>query len=334
MPYKERLKTGNPRKRKKTQYKVENWTEYNQSLKNRGALSLYFPKGDLKSILYNENSYVEGVSGRTVEYNVAYIQLIYTFYRLFDWGLRQMTGYFEDMWASKDLDIPVPSFGTLSDVFAGVPVEVKQFCDQVAARLQRGEKISLIVDSTGFSFPRSRDWFEKTYGEVCAKKPWRKMHLSIDPEMNTHAIKVTEHTISDQEIMEKLIPEDLRPFVDKLLGDGGYYDHEKSQALMNEGITPAIPPPKTSVVQGKDSTAWHDLIVSYIQEKGSIYAFHKKYGYGLRALVEAHFSRIKRCIGESFKTIKIDSQQREAITIANILNLWNSFGKPVSVKIG
>ena len=334
MPYKARLKTGLPRKRKKTQYKVANWTKYNKSLKKRGALSLYFPKGDLKSIFYNETPYVEGISGRAAEYNVAYIQLIYTFYRLFDWGLRQMTGYFEDLWTSKGLDIPVPSFGTLSDSFACVPVEVKQFCNQLVSRLQRGEKISLIVDSTGFNFPRARSWFEKTYGEACTQKPWRKIHLSIDPEMNTHAIEVTEQTVSDQKIMENLIPEDLKPMLEKLLGDGGYYDYEKSQTLLDQGIIPVIPPPKTAVVHGKETTTWHDLIVSYIKEKGSIYAFHKKYGYGLRALVEAHFSRIKRCIGSTFKTIKIESQQREAITTANILNLWNSFGKPVSVKIG
>lgn len=134
--------------------------------------------------------------------------------------------------------------------------------------------------------------------------------------------------------MDDLIPEDLKPFVDKLLGDDGYYDHEKSQILMDQGIIPVIPPPKTATVQGKETTTWHDFIESYIQEKGSIYAFYKKYGYGLRALVEAHFSRIKRCIGSSFKTIKIESQQRETITIANILNLWNSFGKPAAVKIG
>jgi len=52
-----------------------------------------------------------------------------------------MTGYFEDLWASKGLDIKVPSFGTLSDAFACIPLETKQFCDDVAARLKRGEKI-------------------------------------------------------------------------------------------------------------------------------------------------------------------------------------------------
>lgn len=80
------------------------------------------------------------------------------------------------------------------------------------------------------------------------------------------------------------------------------------------------------------TSSWHNKIISYIKDKGTVYAFHKKYGYGARALVEAQFFLIKRCIGSSLKTIKIESQKREAIIIGNILNLWNSFGKPITVK--
>jgi hypothetical protein len=63
MPYKERIKTGEERKRSKAQYKVTNWSEYNRSLKNRGKISLYFPKGDIESIFINERPYEEGYSG-------------------------------------------------------------------------------------------------------------------------------------------------------------------------------------------------------------------------------------------------------------------------------
>lgn len=65
-----------------------------------------------------------------------------------------------------------------------------------------------------------------------------------------------------------------------------------------------------------------------------IYAFQNKYGYGQRSLVEAQISRIKRCLGARLLTCKIESQQREGVIIANVLNLWNSFGRPVCVKNG
>lgn len=334
MPYKARLKTGDERKRKKTAYKVINWPEYNQSLKRRGNLSLYFPRGDLKEAFYNEASYVKGLAGRDTVYKPAYIELIFTFYRLMNLGLRQITGFFEDRWSCQGVDIPVPSFGRLSDLFSEIPVKARHFCEKVKERLNKGEDVTLIVDSTGLRFPKARHWYKKTYGADPEKLPFRKLHLSIDPAFESYVLEVTEQDISDREIMDALIPEDMRPSLRSLIADGGYYDHKVSQALYEEGITPVIPPPKTAVVHGKSSTAWHDTLVSYIQQKGSVYAFHKKYRYGLRARIEAYFSSLKRCIGRSFKTIKIESQEREAIIMGNIMNLWNSFGRPVCVKTG
>jgi hypothetical protein len=103
--------------------------------------------------------------------------------------------------------------------------------------------------------------------------------------------------------------------------------------MIAAGMTPVIPPPVHAVVHGKENTTWHDQIVQSIKDHGSVYAFHKKYGYGLRSLVEAQISRIKRCIGSTLLTQKIESQKGEGVIIANIINLWNSFGRPVSVKI-
>ena len=40
MPFKERLKSGEPRKRPKQSYVPQNWSEYNRSLRKRGMLSL------------------------------------------------------------------------------------------------------------------------------------------------------------------------------------------------------------------------------------------------------------------------------------------------------
>jgi hypothetical protein len=50
--------------------------------------------------------------------------------------------------------------------------------------------------------------------------------------------------------------------------------------------------------------------------------------------VEAQISRIKRCIGERLLTQKLASQEGEGVVIANLVNLWNSFGRCVCVKNG
>ena len=100
------------------------------------------------------------------------------------------------------------------------------------------------------------------------------------------------------------------------------------------GITPVIPPPRNAILRGQSDSVWHDKIVNYINTKGTVYGFHKKYGYGIRALVEAQFSRIKRCIRSSLLTQREASKKTEGVVIGNIINLWNSFGRCESVKIG
>jgi hypothetical protein len=95
---------------------VTNARAYNQSLRKRGMISLYVPGGDLKAQFINAKVRTPGVSGREPTYTTAYIELIYTFYRLFGWGIRPTTGYMEDYWATRGLDIPVPSSSQLCEL--------------------------------------------------------------------------------------------------------------------------------------------------------------------------------------------------------------------------
>lgn len=334
MPYKQKLKTPSLHPRSKTTYKVTNWRDYNKSLQKRGELSLYFPKGDIKSYFINEDPYVSGMTGQQSTYKQPYVELIYLFYRLFRWGMRQIKGYFEDIWRVKKLEIPVPSFGHLSDLFSTLPVRIKQFCDKLVQRVKQGEPVSLILDSTGMRFDKAGHWYETKYGLPCKQTPWRKLHLSIDPDMNIHGIDITEREVSDQEMLAGLLFTNEDQIIEKVIADGAYYSIEGVEHLYKQGIIPVIPPQLHSGVHNRPNTVWHDKIVNYIKEKGTIYAFHKKYGYGVRSLVEAQISRIKRCIGAQLKTQKIESQRREGIIIANIINQWNAFGKCISVKTG
>jgi len=334
MPYKAKIVQSSIKAKKRKSYKVTNWTEYNNSLKKRGCLSLYLPYGDLKGQFINDQPYNLGISGRQSTYKTPYIELIYMFYRLFGWGMRQIIGYFEDLWRLKKLEIPVPSFGHLSDLFAAIPLKIKQFCDKLACCVLQGEKVTLIFDSTGLRFGKASHWYETKYDKPCDRKPWKKMHLAMDPDFNIHSLEITDCDTSDSEMMDSMINQEDFGTTEKIIADGAYYSIERSKKLYDKGIIPVIPPPSHSVVHGKESTKWHDKIVNYVKEKGTVYAFHKKYDYGKRALVEAQNSRIKRCIGDSLKTQRDSSQKNEGIVIANLINKWNSFGRCICMKAG
>jgi hypothetical protein len=103
----------------------------------------------------------------------------------------------------------------------------------------------------------------------------------------------------------------------------------RTDAFSRAGLTLVIPPPAHAIERDDEDTRWHDQSVKYIQDKG-IYAFHNKYGYGLRSR-SRRISRIKRCIGATPLTQKTASQESGGV-IANFINLWDAFGKPVCVK--
>ncbi|RZF23322.1 transposase [Paraburkholderia sp. UYCP14C] len=52
----------------------------------------------------------------------------------------------------------------------------------------------------------------------------------------------------------------------------------------------------------------------------------------MRARVEAQFSRIKRCLGDTLLTRRTASQVQEGRVIANLINQWNAFGQAQCVK--
>jgi hypothetical protein len=90
--------------------------------------------------------------------------------------MRQITDYMEDYWATRGLDILVPSSSQLCERFAALEVSVRQRSLQLARRLASGEAITMIVDSTGLSFGRASEWYEQKYGRKATQTPWRKMH--------------------------------------------------------------------------------------------------------------------------------------------------------------
>lgn len=69
--------------------------------------------------------------------------------------------------------------------------------------------------------------------------------------MNMHGVEITDTEVSDIEMMDDLIPEEVPMLLEKVVADGGYYSKEVVEELSNKGIIPAIPPPSHDTVQGK-----------------------------------------------------------------------------------
>src|SRR3990167_5138401 len=89
-------------------YKARNWRAYNNALKRRDSLTIWFDPAMAWGVTPT------GKRGRQPDYSDAAIQTCLTMKVLFGMALRQTTGFVESVLRLIDLDWAVPTFSTLS----------------------------------------------------------------------------------------------------------------------------------------------------------------------------------------------------------------------------
>ena len=89
-------------------YKTRNWPAYNEALKRRGSLAIWFDPA------MTWEAAPTGKRGRQPDYSDAAIQTCLTMKVLFGMALRQTTGLAESLLRLIGLDWDVPDFSTLS----------------------------------------------------------------------------------------------------------------------------------------------------------------------------------------------------------------------------
>ena len=88
-------------------YKTKSWPAYNEALKRRGSLTIWFdPK-------MNWDANPTGKRGRARTFSDAAIQTCLTLKVLFGMALRQTTGFVESLLRLTGLDWDVPDFSTI-----------------------------------------------------------------------------------------------------------------------------------------------------------------------------------------------------------------------------
>ena len=91
-------------------YRVKNWKEYEQSLRNRGNLTLWLSPKAIKSWKSNPS----GQRGRQQKYADFAIETILTLRLLFNLPLRQTEGFVMSLFDMMKVSLPIPDHTTLS----------------------------------------------------------------------------------------------------------------------------------------------------------------------------------------------------------------------------
>ena len=304
---------------KKATYKVKNWAQYNDGLRKRGDITVWFTEEAIKS--WTPASTL--MKGRPQKYSNLAIETCLFLRIVCSLPLRQTEGFARSLVHLMGLSFDVPDYSTLSK--RSINLELSA----LAQTLQPGSHV--IIDSTGLKVYGKDEWHQNKHG-VNPRRTWRKLHIAIDENHQIIAYDITDNLKGDPTTAVDLLNQIEHSF-NVVMGDGAYDSVKLTNAILSKqpDASIVIPPPSDAVISQEANTQ-RDQHILLLEEVGRI-AWQKENDYGLRSLVELCILRYKKIIGSSMKAREIPQQKTEGGIAVRVLNRMTSLGMPISVKV-
>ena len=301
-------------------YRTTNWKSYNEALKSRGSLLIWF---DPNMNWYGQPS---GKRGRSEKFSDEAIQFCLSIKCLFSLPLRQAVGMTQSLLKLAGLDWPVPDYSTISRRQKTLQVTIG------AVPTKTG--LHLLVDSTGIKMLGEGEWKTKKHG-ADYRRQWRKVHLGIDAfTLEIRAMEVTDNSIGDAPILPGLL--DQIPVGERIAsvsGDGAYDTKDCHEAIASRAAVAIIPTRKNAKpwkTNRRGADARNDILQATRRLGRAIW---KKWsGYHRRSLVETKM-RCFKLLGERVMARDFDRQVAELQVRAALLNRFTQLGTPVTERV-
>lgn len=311
-------------KRTKERYKVTNWNEYNEALRQRGSLDVWFSE-DIFEQWYAEK---KSVVGAPTHYSDVCIQTCLTLKGIYTHKLRQTQGFVRSILRAMGRDEDVPDFSTLSrrSKHCAVTIQVRDV----------GTHVEVYPDSTGLKASGEGEWKVRKHG-VGKRRQWIKVHLTVTPENDILAVVVTDNETADCEVVSDLLDVDDGVTIDAFGGDGAYDTRGTYDLLQQRGIQDIRIPPR------RDAKIWYhgnlkgpphprDRNLRAIR-KSTRRGWKRACGYHARSIAETAMFRYKYTFGGDVRARTFANQVTEVRVNVRSLNIMTALGMPKTEKL-
>ena len=312
---------------KKQRYKVENWSDYNESLKRRGDVEVWLSQ-ELIDNWYEKERIYDG-TGSTQHYTDEAIIACHELRQVYKLPLRQTQGFINSLFRLMNLAIQCPDYSTLSKRLNKLNIESPRYCKQAATI---DEKIAAIaLDSTGLKRFGRDEWHQAKH-KVSARRSWRKAHFGIDENHYIQAATLTDRFTHDDEVVDDLLSQIDRE-VEHFSADGAYDESPVYDKLAahSPSANIVIPPAKNAVINSR-AHEMRNRNIGEIKDSGRM-AWQQANNYGQRNYSELGVQRYKRILGRAMHAREMSRQKQEFMIGCGVLNKMTSLGMPVSSKI-
>ena len=325
MPYK--LRDDHRHKFKKSRYQINNWPAYNDALKKRGSVMLWFSDEIIKAWYSKKNKRKN--RGGQFKYSDIAIQTALTIKAVYQLPYRATDGFLTSLVELMKIPLKIPNYSRMC----------RRAATLILPDLKNNEEqypLNILIDSTGLKIFGAGEWRETKYG-LKKRRQWRKLHLAIDRD--TQAILAQELTVdqeSDSTQIQPLLGK-LNEEINSITADTAYDSDAVYQTILQytgDHVHIAIPPQEQAALSAyyKVTPTKRDQNILFVEKYGK-YRWQKYSDYHYRALAETAMFRYKTIIGDRLYGRKLSAQKVEAKIACLILNKMSSIGMPVSIKI-
>ena len=308
----------------KKKYKIKNWPDYNESLKQRGTIEVWIND----DILDKWKALPSGRPGAQPVYSDLAIQIVLQVGKVFHQKLRQTEGLLENIFRLMKVKLSVPDYSTVSRRSANLNVLLTKEAKK------KGEKLIVVIDSTGLKVYGEGEWKVRQHG-VSKRRTWRKAHLMV-ANGEIRAAELTKNNIADCDVFENLLNQE-KGKIDTVAGDGGYDRGKVYQACLKRKIKNILIPPQENAkikLHGNLNSEPHPRDENLRQiRKTTRKRWKEESGYHIRSLAETMMFRFKAILGDKLNARKLENQVTEFLTSVSIMNRITSLGMPDSYAV-
>ena len=311
--------------KKKTTYRLRNWTEYNKALKQRGSLTVWVSDDAVANWTTQEKTGARGASPQFTDLALLTMATVQAVYQL---AGRQTQGFLQSLFTLLKLKLAVPDHSTLSRRRGRLIVPLPLRKSSVARHL--------VIDSTGVKVFGEGEWKVRQHG-ISKRRTWRKLHLCADAAtLEFVAVCASTNDVSDGEMLPKLL-RGLQPEeVAQVSADGAYDQRPCYTAICALKARAAIPPRRGAQLwqHGNTKAERHlrDENLRAIRKIGRK-KWKQESGYHQRSLAETSVFRYKAICGNHLRTRKLENQFNEMFVKCALLNRMTHLGMPDSYKV-
>ncbi|MFT7535153.1 MAG: hypothetical protein ACI85K_001104 [Hyphomicrobiaceae bacterium] len=296
----------------KTKYRVGNWPDYDQSLVERGNLTIWLSP----DAIGKWNARPTRRRGGQPKYSDLAIEAALTLRLLFQLPLRQVEGFLRSLFDLMGLGLDVPDHTTLSR--RGKHLKVSLSVPKKPGR------IDLVIDSSGFAIFGEGEWAAAKHGGK-GVRGWKKLHLGVDGDGMIVGQRLTGASVDDGKVGVDFV-DSVPGKVRRVIGDSAYDSRALYNVASSRGAKVIVPPVRTAQLGGCRA---RDRIVRRVRKVGRR-QWKKESGYHQQSRAENTFMRYKKILGDRLHARDADGQLVEARLACNILNRMTELGMPAS----